>query len=127
MKVAIVGSRDYPNLDEVENFVLSLPKGTTVISGAAIGVDRTAARVARGAGLEVVEFLPEWEKYGRSAGFRRNRLIVEACDELVAFHHNRSKGTQSSIDLARGRGIPVRVFASAPQNLPANVPGPRQQ
>lgn len=49
MKVAIVGSRNYPNLQEVERFIHSLARKypeAMIISGGAPGVDITAEEVA---------------------------------------------------------------------------------
>jgi hypothetical protein len=36
--------------------------------------------------------------------------IIKAADELVAFHINKSAGTQYTIDQARVKGIPVMLF-----------------
>lgn len=41
----------------------------------------------------------------------RNSAVIEAADELVAFHVNESAGTKDTIDKARGKGIPVKVFS----------------
>ncbi|MBI5126358.1 MAG: hypothetical protein HZA80_01165 [Candidatus Taylorbacteria bacterium] len=42
--------------------------------------------------------------------FERNTKIAELSDELLAFQVNKSEGTQDTIDKARGRGKPVKVF-----------------
>lgn len=42
--------------------------------------------------------------------FERNIKIAELSDELLAFQVNKSEGTQDTIDKARGRGKPVKVF-----------------
>jgi hypothetical protein len=41
----------------------------------------------------------------------RNQDVVDAADELLAFHVNASAGTQDTVDKARRKGIPVVVFA----------------
>jgi len=38
----------------------------------------------------------------------RNGWIIDAADELCAFHVNRSQGVQDAVDKAKRRGIPVR-------------------
>jgi predicted AlkP superfamily phosphohydrolase/phosphomutase len=43
--------------------------------------------------------------------YRRNSEVVNASDELLAFQVNQSQGTQDTIDKARIRGIPVKVFS----------------
>lgn len=100
MRIAIVGSRSFHNKQGVFDYVYTLPRGTVIISGGAVGVDSWAAAAARAYNLEVIEFLPEWDKYGKSAGFKRNTLIVEAVDMVVAFWDGKSNGTKNSIDKA---------------------------
>lgn len=111
-KIAIVGSRNYPHLREVRDFVYTLPPETTVVTGGAKGVDITAEHAARTRGLGLLVFYPDWKTLGRSAGIVRNRLIVENSDELVAFWDLVSSGTKSSIDYAQSLGKRVRVIAS---------------
>lgn len=111
-RVAIVGSRDWPDPVAVVLAVENLPTGTVVVSGGARGVDRIAADAARARGLEVVEHLPDWERLGRRAGFVRNCAIVDDCDRVIAFQHERSRGTQHTIDLAERLGKPVQVVTS---------------
>jgi hypothetical protein len=43
--------------------------------------------------------------------YRRNSEVVNASDELLAFQVNDSRGTQDTIDKARAKGIPVKVFS----------------
>lgn len=107
--LAIVGSRDFPDLDRVRRFVETLPSNTTIVSGGARGVDRCAATAARARGLRVIEFLAEWRRLGRSAGFIRNEKIVQRCDRMVAFWDGSSSGTRHSISLARQHGRPVVI------------------
>jgi predicted Rossmann fold nucleotide-binding protein DprA/Smf involved in DNA uptake len=101
MKVAIVGSRDYPSLWEVWLYVASLPAGTVVVSGGARGVDTQAEYAAKECGMGVEIYPAEWGKYGRSAGMMRNQTIVDAADRVVAFWDGKSSGTASTIALAR--------------------------
>jgi len=41
MKIGVVGSRRYPAKGPIEKFVEALPKDAVIISGGAIGVDRS--------------------------------------------------------------------------------------
>lgn len=43
--------------------------------------------------------------------YRRNSEVVNASDELLAFQVNQSQGTQDTIDKAKAKGIPVKVFS----------------
>lgn len=42
--------------------------------------------------------------------YERNTEIVEAADELIAFHINKSQGTQDAINKAEKKRIPIRKF-----------------
>lgn len=109
-RIAIVGSRDYPLMDTVSQFVQSLPADTVVVSGGARGVDREAARAAKRRGLRTLIFLADWNTHGRRAGMVRNEQIVDHADQVVAFWDGRSPGTANTIQRARAKGLPVRIF-----------------
>lgn len=108
-RVAIVGSRWYPEQSHVRNFVMGLPKDTVVLSGGAKGVDSWAEKWARYYGLDVEVFPADWEKHGRRAGYLRNVDIVNACDRVVAFWDGASPGTRHTIEIARKAGKPVAI------------------
>lgn len=109
MKVAIVGSRGFWDLDLVGEYVAGLDVADVVVSGGAAGVDSAAATAAIQHGMRYQVFLPDWKLLGNRAGFVRNVQIVEACDRLVAFWDGQSRGTKHSIDLATRAGKPVLI------------------
>ncbi len=113
MKLAVVGGRDfidYEHMNDVLHAIHNRKAITVLVSGGARGADSLAANWARQRDIEVVEFMPDWEKYGKSAGFKRNSLIINEADACVAFWDGKSKGTKSSIDLARKREIPLKII-----------------
>jgi hypothetical protein len=109
VRIAIVGSRDYPDLAQVRGYVSALPANTHVVSGGARGVDRAAEQAARARGLPVTVLRADWARFGRSAGFRRNALLVRAADCVIAFWDGRSRGTAGTIEMARRLGKHVEV------------------
>lgn len=113
-RVAVVGSREYPNIGLVRTFVRRLAErdpGATVVSGNARGVDRAAEAAARYAGLKVVSLKADWDRYGKKmAGFIRNGQIVDACDVVAAFWDGSSNGTADTIGKAKVAGKPVSVW-----------------
>lgn len=111
MRVAIVGSRDYRNRTAVVNYVCDLPDGTVVVSGGARGVDSLAVKMAEECGLSFVVFYADWS-LGKKAGPLRNQKIVDHADMVVAFHDGVSRGTRSTIELARKAGKPVTVIGT---------------
>lgn len=133
MKVAIVGSRNYPRLTAVTNYVRSLPRDAKVISGCAAGVDQQAARAARAFGYNVLEVpvrtdgLPEDDQERRIAyakrAYERNTWMVTYADEVVAFHadcdrpncrrgpqRHMTHGTAHAISEARRLGKRLLLF-----------------
>lgn len=113
-RVAVVGSRDWADLGAVRDFVNSLPDDATVVSGGARGVDSAAEGAADARGLKKSIHPAEWNKYGKSAGYRRNPSIVRDAEVVVAFRdpasRGGSKGTQNAIDLANAAGKPVYLI-----------------
>ena len=97
----MVGSRDYPDLDEVREFIRPLSKDTVIVTGGARGVDRAAEEEAKAQGLRIKVHKAEWWKHGKSAGFIRNQEIVNDCDKLQAFWDGESPGTRGTIALAK--------------------------
>ncbi len=116
MRIAVVGSREYPRLDEVRQFVREQERTTVIISGGALGVDDAAVKEARRLGMPYEIYLAHWHKHGRSAGPIRNREIVERADEVVAFWDGKSRGTKNTIDTAKALGKPCRVYSTAITN-----------
>lgn len=105
-KVAIVGSRTFTDYDLAEKFIDKVCEEDyipieKIISGGAKGADTIAEEYARKHNIDTQIFKPDWEKYGKSAGFRRNKDIIENCDICIAFWDGESKGTKHDIDLCK--------------------------
>jgi len=124
MRVAIVGSRAYPDPVEVALYVMALPPDTVIISGGANGPDAWAAWTAWAIGLpEPVVYKARWTQrrgkgqvvYAPKAGFKRNWKIVEDAERVVAFWDGRSNGTWHTITIAGKMGRPVET------HLPTDV------
>ena len=111
MRAAIIGSRTFDNynllsetLSEYENQI------TLMVSGGAKGADKLGEKWAKEKNKEVLIFYPEWEKYGKSAGFKRNKDIIENSDIVFAFWDGQSKGTQSSIELSKKLNKELKII-----------------
>lgn len=102
--VCINGSRsiNYLNL----NMFIDPSHVGRVVSGGARGVDSLAAIWAKKNKIELVEFFPKWKKYGKKAGLKRNKDMVDFCDILISFWDGKSKGTLQTIRYAKRTGVP---------------------
>ena len=108
MKVAVIGSRKLtiPDLGDY------LPAETTeIISGGAKGVDTSARQYAFEHHIPLIEFLPDYERYGRAAPLKRNITIIENADWVLAFWDGKSHGTKFVIENCQKRGVPIEVIA----------------
>ena len=116
--MAIVGSRHFPELDRVRDFVRALPNGATVVTGGASGVDAAAGEAARERALGLIKLPPRLEEASDpSASARRNQELVESADVLVAFWDGQSSGTRKTVERALESGREVHVYLPGTQGL----------
>lgn len=113
--IAVVGSRGFTDYDllvrVMDDVTRKLPRVVhTIVSGGARGADTLAERFAEEHDLNVVVFTPDWARYGNAAGPLRNRKIVDAADIVVAFWDGESRGTASTIKLAKQQNKMVHVI-----------------
>lgn len=88
MKVIIAGGRNY-KFDSTDRVALDVLKQsipiTEVVSGGARGADTGGEEWAESVGIPFTRFLADWNKYGKRAGFIRNRQMAEYADAVVLF------------------------------------------
>jgi predicted Rossmann fold nucleotide-binding protein DprA/Smf involved in DNA uptake len=82
---------------------------TQVVCGGARGVDLAGKMWAHTNNIPVVMFIPDWAKYGRSAGLLRNRLMANNADALIAVWDGKSPGTRHMIDTAEELKLKVYI------------------
>lgn len=114
MKVAVVGSRGFNNYERLKETLDKINNCTTIVSGGADGADSLAKRYAEEHFLGYIEFLPNWNKFGKPAAFKRNVQIINESEYVVAFWDGSSKGTKHSIDLAAKQNKICEIHTFAP-------------
>jgi hypothetical protein len=110
MKVIVCGGRDFKNLAFIWSNLDKIHADTPITSlmqGGASGADQLAGDWAKSkAGIERLVCKAQWEKYGNSAGPRRNARMLEWVPDLVvAFPGGR--GTADMVRQARAAGVMV--------------------
>lgn len=138
LKVIIAGSRDFDDYDFLEEKCLEIfasyvedgyltghlcqdRDNLEIISGTACGADILGEKFARKRGLKIRRFPAQWDKYGKSAGYIRNkdmtRYAISNDDHgvLIAFWDGKSRGTKHMIDIAKRYGLEVFVIDVAKQ------------
>lgn len=116
--VTVAGPRDYTNkefvdkmLEEILSDILAkevLP--IHIVEGGAYGVDALAKLYALQNELPYTEVKADWDKYGRSAGPRRNQKMAEMSDYCIVFFKG-SRGSASMIAEALKKNVPVYVIS----------------
>lgn len=108
----VCGDRHWVDGSLIRRTLAELPSGSGIIHGGCTGADELAWRSAIDLGLDIIVIKAQWERYGRSAGPRRNCQMLDLKPvEVIAFHDNlsNSKGTKHCVSEANRRGIPVRL------------------
>ena len=112
MKLIIAGSRtfgDYKLLSEHLDDICARFDITEIVSGTAAGADSLGELYARDHNIPVTRFPADWNKYGKSAGYRRNEQMAKFADACICFSVDNSKGTEHMINLAKQYRLRLRV------------------
>lgn len=113
MKALICGDRNWTNIELIRSWIARLQDWgyDTIIEGEARGADSIARNEAEKAGMMVLKFPAQWDKYHKSAGPIRNKQMLDEGKPnlVVAFHSNiqNSKGTKNMIEQAKKAGVEV--------------------
>jgi hypothetical protein len=113
MNLGIIGSRSFNNYnllkEEVNNF-LKKEMVDCIVSGGARGADTLAEKYAKECNIPTLIIRPEWDKYGKKAGYLRNIEIVKNSEVIIAFWDGVSSGTKMSIDLAKKANKIIKII-----------------
>lgn len=113
--VLIAGCRDYNNYAEAKRYInrciaeIRKRYKITVISGGARGTDNLGELYAIENGFDVKKYLPDWERYDKSAEPLRNKIMVDKADFIICFWNGKSRGTASTVKYAIKTGKPLRI------------------
>ena len=116
-RVIIAGSRTFQDYEllkkECDDFLKNKCQTHEIIivSGAAQGADRLGERYARERGYAIDSHPADWNTHGKAAGPIRNAQMANSADALIAFWNGKSHGTKSMINIAKTKGLYVRVIS----------------
>lgn len=142
MRIAVVGSRDYPHMGRVAGLVIGWAawldahpgRSITVVSGTeppplgvprrrVDGCDEMAVRLARWLGLPTEVYHADWDRLGKAAGPSRNQTIVDRCDLLTCFWDEVSRGSCDVLARALAQGKVRAVYGVTGHPLPIEIVG----
>jgi len=107
MKLAIIGSRVIENLN-LNEYIKEKPD--VIISGGAKGIDTIAWKWALENSIEVIVHRPNYNKHGKWAALRRNDIIIDEADKIIAFWNGKSTGTKYVIERAKKLNKPLEII-----------------
>lgn len=114
MRTIIAGSRTITSRDVIQRAVeTSGIEITEIVSGKARGVDALGEDWARMNNIPVTGFPvtpADWKRYGKRAGYLRNRKMGEYAEALIAVWDGKSRGTKHMIDIADELGLVIKAF-----------------
>jgi len=114
-KVIIAGSRGFSNYkllrDKCNEYLRNKRKeyNIIIISGGARGADTLGEKYAQDEGFSLEVFPANWNKFGKSASFRRNEQMAEVADALIAFWDGKSHGTKHMIEIMENKNLLVKI------------------
>jgi hypothetical protein len=113
MKIIIAGSRTITDKDKVYSIItaglnsLSTLERVEIVSGGARGVDKLGELYAVESSrctnryVDLKVFSADWNKYGKRAGYLRNKQMAEYADALILIWDGKSRGSQMMLELAK--------------------------
>ena len=112
MDYIIVGSRKGANYRILREYLDKVTDIDCIISGGASGVDTHAKIYAKRNNIPYVEYPANWDKHGRSAGWKRNNQMAwenqQAC--VLAFYNGESAGTAHWFKITAELKMPLRII-----------------
>ena len=105
-KIIIAGTRYYDDYELAENIIDDSLKGIfeegveTIISGGARGADKLGETYAKKNNIKLDIYPALWDKYGKSAGYRRNEQMAQNATSVIVFWDGKSKGAEHMINLS---------------------------
>lgn len=118
MKFLVCGGRDFGHIEEEKWFIiywlneliLNKYDNVELIHGAAKGVDSIAGYWAEMNDIECQPFPADWDKYGKAAGYKRNKQMLDEGqpDWVIAFPGG--PGTKMMIELAKRNKTKVKII-----------------
>lgn len=109
MRILVCGGRDYKRWMNVYD-ALTEHYPCHVINGGAEGADNASSGWAKSNEMPLTVYPAQWGKYGKSAGYIRNKQMLEEGKPDLVLAFPGGKGTAMMVKLAKEASIPVKEF-----------------
>ena len=114
-RIVVAGTRDFEDYGIAREFIdmcisdIRQKYKLVFVSGCCRGADMLGERYAKENGFEIERHPADWERFGRSAGPRRNKEMAEMSDYVICFWDGKSRGTASMISYAKALNKQVKI------------------
>jgi hypothetical protein len=108
-KIIVAGGREFSDYQLLSS-VLSELGEFILVCGMARGADLLGHRFATEHDFLILEYPADWDRFGKSAGHRRNAEMGKNADALVAFWDGKSPGTRHMINIMKTLGKPYEII-----------------
>lgn len=114
-RVIVAGGRDFDDYAFMERKLDAILKhklpNVVIIHGDCKGADRLSEKYAKLRGLQYERVPAEWDKYGDSAGPKRNEEMArdKQANACVIFWDGKSRGSRNMIAMADKYKLPKRI------------------
>ena len=121
-KVIIAGSREFDNYDMLKekcDKILSRKvnegEEIVIVSGTARGADTLGEKYAEEKGYKIERYPANWDKYGKKAGYLRNKKMAEVSNACIVFLSSKAenKGSKMMISIATEEKLLIRVITES--------------
>lgn len=115
--VTIFGGRDFFDvklLIEKVDYILAPIKDKftiVIVSGKADGADTLGEIYAQLRGYDLECEPADWDRFGKSAGFKRNTVMADKSQGAIGFWDGFSKGTKHMIDICKAKKLQLAVIS----------------
>jgi hypothetical protein len=106
VRLLVCGGRDYHDRDRLFG-ILSALNPALIIHGAARGADALADEWARSHAVGIKSFPADWTLHGKSAGPRRNVLMLHEGHPTLVVAFPGGRGTEDMVRRALAAGVTV--------------------
>lgn len=104
MKILVCGGRDYNNYSFIKYVLDNINKKliphtiTCIVHGGARGADSLAGKWAKENNIYCQVYEAEWDKYGKSAGIKRNEKMLKNSDPNLVVAFSGGRGTNHMVE-----------------------------
>lgn len=116
IRLCIAGSRTFDDYNqlvlEAKTFIVEEIKTRNIIivSGTARGADSLGEDFGKQFGMTIEEYPADWDQFGKSAGYIRNKEMAQVSDYALIFWDGKSKGTKHMIDLCNAFNVKIKII-----------------